>query len=194
MPRFLTRQNMARWLYVALFFAAGLTFATSLGVNKMAAAAPKTVEEDRDALFREGSALRERLVAAMKGTQEIEVGPWEALVRTRIRQAEQKSRQLTEEFIGYDGRVSAFMEKLATMDQMQTPQGLQPINLNTRFLIAVYVSQLSTHRETVRSVLHDLNELVSSRRTQASTILALIVSLAAVFIALFLGVLNLMAR
>ncbi len=153
-----------------------------------------TVEQERDLLFSEGSALRNRVVQEMQRAQEIRVTPKEAMLRARIANSERTSRQLTEDFMAYEGRASNYIQRLATAQTIQTPQGAQPINLNTQFQFAIYISQLSTHRETIRSALRDFNELVSSRRAQANTVLALIVSLASVFVALFMGIMNFMSR
>ena len=157
-------------------------------------AAPFTVEQERDQLFSDGSTLRTRIVEKLRNGQELRVTPKEAILRNRIANAEKLSRQLTNDFMSYNGRVTNFVQRLATTQNVQTPQGLQPLNLNTQFQFAIYISQLSTHREMIRSALGDYNELISSRRTQANAMLALLVSLASIFIALFLGIMNFMSR
>jgi len=149
-------------------------------------AVPLTLEQERDQLFAEGSTLRGRIVEELRKGQEIRVTPRETVTRTQITNAEGIAHRLTEDFMVFDGRISDYVQRLAT--QQNVP------NLNRRLELAIYVSQLSAHRETSRSALRDLSEVVSSRRAQANAMLALIVSLASVFIALFLGIVNVMSR
>ncbi len=96
-------------------------------------AAPFTVEQERDQLFSDGSTLRTRIVEKLRNGQELRVTPKEAILRNRIANAEKLSRQLTNDFMSYNGRVTNFVQRLATTQNVQTPQGLQPLNPNTQF-------------------------------------------------------------
>ena len=155
---------------------------------------PVTVETQRDQLFQQGAQLRTRVIEALDRAYTIKVSLREALFRRAIVEAEGRSRELQRSVVEYEDQVSAFVQRLATAQQIQTPNGLQPISLNTQFQFAIYVSQVSTHRDAIRAAMRDLSDVVSSRRTQANTLTALVVSLASVFIALFLGVVNILSR
>ncbi len=172
-----------------------LTGCSFVGVGRLATAATQlTVEHERDLLFADGTTLRGRVISRLQEAQQVRVTPEEALLRRRIANAEKTWSALTEEFLAYDSRVSDFLQRLATAQNIQTPQGVQPINLNTQLQFAIYASQVSAHREAIRSALRDFGELISSRRAQANTVVGLMVSVAAIFISLFLGIMNFMSR
>jgi hypothetical protein len=153
-----------------------------------------SAESQRDQLFQDGSALRVQVVEALREAYQIKLGPKEIIFRKSIISTEKKSQDLLAGFLAYDDRVSAFIQMLGTTRQVETAGGLEEISLNTQLQFAMYASQLSTHREGIRSAMHDLNDVLSSRRTGANTLTALFVSLASLFVALFLGTITVMSR
>ncbi len=153
-----------------------------------------TIEAKRDTLFRDGTAFRARVVQALEQAYQIKITLREAVFRTSIRKTETRSGDLLKSFLEYDDRVSALIQQMGTAQQVQTSSGLKSISLNTQFQFAIYVSQLSTHRDSIRSAMSELSGVTGSRRAEANAMTALFVSLASLFVALFLGVVGIMAR
>ena len=125
---------------INLLFSFVVMVAILLGENGMKTeAAQVAIEDERNELFNDGSALRDRLIRELERAQLIRVTAKEALLRNRIIHSEETLHQLRKEFVAYDGRVSNLIQTLATASNVRTPQGVEePINLNRQFQFAVY--------------------------------------------------------
>lgn len=140
----------------------------------------RTVEQQRDVLFAESLRLRNHIVAEIARIHDIKITLREVLRRANIRQAETTLRQLVGDFLVFEEHVSTFVQRLATVTRINE----QPINLNHRITFAIYIGQLTSQRDTLRSLLGTLGDGISSHRHRADTWATQSVSLTLLIIAL----------
>ncbi len=140
----------------------------------------RTVEQQRDELFAESLRLRNHIVAEIARILNIRITLREVLRRVNIRQAETTLRQLVDDFLVFEEHVSTFVQRLATVTRVNE----QPINLNHRITLAIYIGQLTSQRDTLRSLLGTLGDGISSLRHRADTWATQSVSLTLLIIAL----------
>lgn len=122
-----------------------------------------TIDQERDGLISHGSTLQNQIIRQMVTVQELNVNVWESIFRRHLRESEEQLRGIASEFVDFEARSQALIQRLATAKTVNQ----RPLSLNDQFVFAIYISQISATQATIRTLYQGLNDLVSSRRTQA---------------------------
>ncbi len=141
-------------------------------------------EDDRDRLYREGTQVRQTALALLVFVQGQQITLREAFLRRDLSELGDSYQRLFQQYLEFENRVSDFLQKVATTRQMRTQAGLEPVSLNLLLTFSVYTSQLSTHRDSLRSLVHEVGEVLSSKRGQANTLAAISVALVSLLVSL----------
>ena len=148
-----------------------------------------TIDARKDSFIKEGTTLRSKVVSTLDEARKFKVRFRNSLYRKELQSLEGRTGELFTEFVSYDDKISKLLVDMATAREVQVPDGrTEPISLNTRFLFAIYSTQLSAQRETVRVLFQDLSNMLNNHRAQANNLAATsiaLVSLAVATIALF---------
>lgn len=142
--------------------------------------------ELKDTIAEQGTKLRNDAVTLLKDSRQFRINLPRSIRRTKLESLESKYDAIYAGFINYDEEVSKFISS-ETQYLSSLPYS-ESMNFGTAMANYEFRSALSSHlksqRETVRSLLQDIGNLLSSYRTQANNLISTWIAIASIVIAL----------
>jgi hypothetical protein len=141
-------------------------------------------EDWKDIVSRLGLTIRNSVISLLNDTRKFKVGFWNSIFRKPIKELEAGYDEAYGTYMEYDQMVSAAIQKITATESVVTKVGdTTTVDTLKLITITIYSSQLSSQRETIRTILHDLGSTISDYRAQANNLSATIIALISVLIA-----------
>lgn len=125
------------------------------------------------------------LTALLNDARQHRVGFWNSTFRKSLERLEAEYDEAFLLFVDYDQTVTKMLQSITSTESVTSKVGeVETVDVVKLITLTIYAAQLSSHRENMRVLLHDVGGVISSYRSQSNNLTVNLIAVISLFVAL----------